>query len=751
MTTSSMIANVIGILVAFIPEGLPLALSMGLTIIASRLCVTYYVLVKQLGTIETLGSISFLASDKTGTLTQNKMTVTSLVVFQNDRPELVNSVDEQNSSALVAAIHRGSVLCNQSKVELLPGETVPIAVGSNGVDKALLEFALKSQVVEEYQNAYVERFLMPFSSATKLTAVVVGKPIPGVGTGCTESVVIVKGAYEYLLGRCSHYMDMNGDIQQVSNEFVDDVNNALVPAVTAGHRVIVIAQSQMLSEAEYPADFDFQVDPSPNFPLSGLVFLACFVISDPPREGVKQAIAELRGAGIKVSMVTGDSAPTATAIAKNVGIITSGNVDRLIDMTRNRRAPTVIEGYTNNAADDDSVSSTKSRETAVVVEGRELDDMDAMKWDFIFSHCELVFARTTPQHKLMIVKQCQERGFRVGVTGDGVNDSPALKRADIGIAMQSGSDVARDAANIILLRDDFNAVVQGVCEGRVIFTNLRKVVAYQMSAGCWGEVLPVLATFFLGMPQPLSSFLMIIISCVSDVFAGIALTRDAPEAGIMREPPRDLKRQRLVDLNLFLYSYLFYGNLISISCFFAFFSYMESRGPTDVLPHHLPDDDNGLRSFPVGYRPSQLIGAWTWGSNSNNLGTDQNNAVTVGQSVYYVTIVVCQMGHLLSIRKKQPYFYDAIMKLYKGEAVNWTKEIKDNLPTLAVVMAWLGAIFSALLFTEVPAIQTSCLTASVPAEYWGMAFGWSALWFLTGEFRKWMIIIFPDTIGRFAW
>ena len=235
--------------------------------------------------------------------------------------------------------------------------------------------------------------------------------------------------------------------------------------------------------------------------------------------------------------------------------------------------------------------------TAVLVHGAELDALPTGGWDFIFEHNEMVFSRTTPEQKLEIVKQAQLRGNRVGVTGDGVNDSPALKRADVGIAMAAGSDVARDAADIVLLNDEFPAVAHGVCEGRLIFANLRKVIAYQISADSWSELLPVLATFFLGMPQPLSTFLMIVLACVTDLFAGVALTNEPSESNIMLKPPRKVRTERLIDAKLVFYAYMFYANMLSLGAFLNYFAYMQSRGTVFPTSQQLSVDTS---AFPIG-------------------------------------------------------------------------------------------------------------------------------------------------------
>ena len=746
MSTSSMIANAISVLVAYVPEGLPLALSMGLTIIANRLCVVHFVLLKRLSTIETLGSMSMLASDKTGTLTQNKMTVTGLITsvetFIDDE---ILSVPREIKNAVL----RLSVLCNQAQLETREGSP-RVAVGSNGIDKALLQYAEKEQVVDLMKMTYRIKVVLPFSSVTKLTATVVYGPYEDTLSASSShtkelcNFVLVKGSPEYILDHCTHFMETTGTISLLAEQQLVDIRTRVEAVCATGCRVIAVAQSPMLDNITYHSHYEFQTEPRPNFPLDGLIFLSCIAVSDPPREGVKDAVVQLRLAGIKIAMVTGDAASTAEAIARQVGII--GDHSKVDTMARYRE---------NNDADvEEGVSGSESN-VAVVVQGKDLDNISSGGWDFVFTHEELVFARTTPEQKLLIVKESQRRGFRVGVTGDGVNDSPALKRADVGIAMQDGSDVSRDAAAIVLLKNDFRAIVYGVREGRLIFSNLRKVIGYQISAGSWSEAIPVLATFFLGMPQPLSSFLMIIICCVTDVAAGVALTNELPEKAAMTEPPRDVKNTPLVDFKLIGYSYLFYGNLQCIGAFFNYFHYMSNRGPTNVISGAIPADDDGNTTFPIAYKPNQLIGAWNWGLDSNNLGEDEAKASNVASSVFFVALVVGQMGHLLSIRRKMPYFSDAIMDVdSEGGSVLrriWN-ELRKARPLPAIILAWIVAVVVANIFNEIPSIQVACGTGSVPPVYWGLAFGWSALWFLLAEIRKWIILLYPNSIiGKTAW
>jgi len=808
MTLSSMIANAISVLVAYVPEGLPLALSMGLTIIARRLCVEHFVLVKRLGTIETLGSISMLASDKTGTLTENKMTVTGILSSDNiaaDTKENSNkllpvTVDmTAASSAYLNGVtplelsYRIATFCNQAAMEeeaapitAAIGDTAAsypegsskrkrVAVGSNATDRALLQWAYQCTAPVAPADAdspfpgYEVLTTQPFSSVTKLTAVVVRH------VKSRDVFVFVKGAPEYIIPRCRDFvvsefkLDNKMQTMPVTAAFSAQMTELIAVESGKGRRIIAQAQLGPLPKDAFPDNFKFTASPTPNFPLTNLTFVSCACISDPPKPTSKAAVEELRKAGILVAMVTGDAAPTAVAISRQVGIVTETEVSdmRMYEPSSQRPTTPVIGTGISNPSDGDmelgkysAVGTAEAPSGALLVTGKDLDLLDEKAWDFIFQHKELVFARTTPEHKLAIVMEAQRRGHRVGVTGDGVNDSPALKRADVGVAMNNGSDVARDAAAIVLLHNDFTALPFAVKEGRLIFENLRKVIGYQISAGCWAEVLPVLATFFLGMPQPLSSFLMIIICCFTDVYAGVALTNEPAEDEIMQRPPRDVKKRRLLDLPLVGYAYMFYANMISIGCFYMYFHYMANRGPPQGIPTPTPADDDGNGVFPAGYTTAQLLGAWNWLLGDGPLSDDQADASAVASSVFFVGIVTSQMFHALSIRRKTPYFYHPIMGL--GKFANDTRNVFERLweevaaipqeIRWPIVAAWAASVATTNFFNYVPVFNQWCGTAPVPALYWGMGFGWAVLWFVIAEIRKWIVYLYPESIvAKTAW
>ena len=741
MTVSSMIANAISVLVAYVPEGLPVALSVSLILIARRLCLVYSVLVKNLLTIESLGSMSFLASDKTGTLTENKMTVVAMLLASG--PLVAESLEKDHS--LFSKLARASVLCNQSRVEVKyededggepeAGRVISRSVvGGNGVDKALLQWAEGQGFVDDMLRSHAIKCTVPFNSASKVMFVV-AQPNEG------EHVVIMKGAPEYVLSRCSNYYDESGATKPLNSAVVSSIRSMIDRAASLGQRVIAIAELS-LPKQRFCDAFEFSDDPYPNFPVTDLTFLSCVAIADPPRAGVKEAVGHLRNAGIKIAMVTGDASNTALAIARQVGIVRdSDSVDE-------------FKQFRQMQATNSSLAAGGHHNEAIVVEGKDLYDVSDKEWEFIFQHSEFVFARTTPEQKLLIVKEIQARDYRVGVTGDGVNDSPALRRSDVGMAMNSGSSVARDAADIVLLNDDFTAIVRGVEEGRLLFSNIRKVIGYCTSAGNWCELLPVLATFFVGIPQPLSSFLMIIICCFTDLYADIALSFEPPETFVMLEPPRDLKKKRLLDVKILAYSFLFYGSMMTIGTFYTYFHYMAHRGPLGGVPTPVPSDDDGRRSFPAGYSASQLVGAWNWGADSGNLGTDETNAANTASSVYFVCLAVGQMGHLISIRRKVPYFYSAIVE-GKGEGNVFQRiwqELLQSPPRVPIVIAMVLSVLTINFFNEIPILQQTCGTGSVPALYWGMAFGWSLVYFIVAEIRKWIIVLYPNSwIAKTDW
>lgn len=299
-------------------------------------------------------------------------------------------------------------------------------------------------------------------------------------------LLVMKGAPERILERCSSIV-IDGEDREMTEEWKEAFNCAYLELGGLGERVLGFCDLN-LDVDKYPEGYPFDPEEA-NFPLDGLRFVGLMSMIDPPRAAVPDAVTKCRSAGIKVIMVTGDHPITAKAIAKSVGIISEGN-ETVDDIATRLNIP---------------VSEVNPRDArAAVVHGGELKELSETQLDeILIHHTEIVFARTSPQQKLIIVEGCQRMGAIVAVTGDGVNDSPALKKADIGVAMGiAGSDVSKQAADMILLDDNFASIVTGVEEGRLIFDNLKKSIAYTLTSNI-PEISPFLLFILADIPLPL--------------------------------------------------------------------------------------------------------------------------------------------------------------------------------------------------------------------------------------------------------
>merc|ERR1712142_936995 len=316
----------------------------------------------------------------------------------------------------------------------------------------------------------------------------------------------MKGAPERILDRCSTIV-IDGTERPLNDEWKDAFNTAYMELGGLGERVLGFCDF-VLPRDQFPVGYPFDADEE-NFPLEGLRFVGLMSMIDPPRAAVPDAVSKCRSAGIKVIMVTGDHPITAKAIARSVGII-SDNSRTIEDLAEERDVPI------------DQINPRDAN--AAVVHGGELKELTEQAMDEILMyHSEIVFARTSPQQKLIIVEGCQRMGAIVAVTGDGVNDSPALKKADIGVAMGiAGSDVSKQAADMILLDDNFASIVTGVEEGRLIFDNLKKSIAYTLTSNI-PEMIPFIIGIFLGLPMPLGTITILFIDLGTDITPCIAM------------------------------------------------------------------------------------------------------------------------------------------------------------------------------------------------------------------------------------
>ncbi|KHJ76661.1 haloacid dehalogenase-like hydrolase, partial [Oesophagostomum dentatum] len=383
------------------------------------------------------------------------------------------------------ALVRIAALCNRA--EFKPGQAdIPVLrrdCTGDASEIALLKFTeLTIGNIAGFREKSPKIAEIPFNSTNKYQVSIHEVP------NSEAYLLVMKGAPERILDVCSTIL-LNGKEEQLDEKLRADFNSAYLELGGMGERVLGFCDFTLPVE-KYPKGYEFDTE-KVNFPLKGLRFVGLMSMIDPPRAAVPDAVGKCRSAGIKVVMVTGDHPITAKAIAKSVGIISEG-AETVEDIAIRRGIPV------------EDVDPLEAK--AAVVHGTDLREMSEDQLaEVIRNHSEIVFARTSPQQKLMIVEGFQKQGQIVAVTGDGVNDSPALKKADIGVAMGiAGSDVSKQAADMILLDDNFASIVIGVEEGRLIFDNLKKSIAYTLTSNI-PEISPFLTYILFGIPLPLGT------------------------------------------------------------------------------------------------------------------------------------------------------------------------------------------------------------------------------------------------------
>ena len=351
---------------------------------------------------------------------------------------------------------------------------------------------------------------------------------------------------------------------------------------------------------------------------------------DPPKKGVAEAITMARNAGVKVFMVTGDHPLTAEAIARKVGIIQYGIT--VEDIARKRHC-------------DVEVVDPRDA-TAAIVYGPKMEKYTKEDWDdLLLGKQEIVFARITPQQKVEIVRNLQERNERVVVTGDGVNDAIALKKADIGVAMgRGGSDVAKEAADVLFMDDDFASIIMAIKEGRTLFDNLKKAIAYTL-CHCILELAPILLNVALDIPLGFASLQMLSVDLGTELAPAISLAYEKTEDDIMDRPPRDCKKDSLVSFRLLSYSYLQGGVIEVMFCFLAYFLTFAYNSTCQVMPHELYDlGSNYFNDKPIG----DYYGDYNICSKE-----DQKHVLYQVQTAWYSTVVLGQFANIWMCKTRQ--------------------------------------------------------------------------------------------------
>ena len=464
----------VGLAVAAIPEGLPaivtIMLSIGVTKMAKKNSI-----IRKLPAVETLGSSSVICSDKTGTLTQNKMKVVD--------------VRSQNKKFIIEL----ATLCTDCDINVESG--VP-QVSGEPTEKAIVEECINMGTVKNKLENFMPRINeIPFDSNRKMMTT-----IHKIGN---KYRIITKGAPDVLLQKCTKQVDLITEMQNQYNIKIKSLENLKIQSdnrqmAQKALRVIAVAYKDLDT---LPSKIDSQ-----NIE-NNLTFVGLIGMIDPPREGVKEAVQVCKNSGIKTVMITGDHLETAKAIAKDLGIL---------------------------------------EQKDMAITGQELDKMSQNQLEKKIRDYS-VFARVTPEHKVRIVKAWQKNGAVVAMTGDGVNDSPALKNADIGIAMgKNGTDVAKNAADIILTDDNFVTIVEAVKQGRNIYDNIKKAIHFLIATNI-GEIVTIFMGLVLGLKSPLLAIQLLWINLVTDSLPAIALGLEKPEKDIMQRKPVDSKKGIFAD------------------------------------------------------------------------------------------------------------------------------------------------------------------------------------------------------------
>lgn len=515
----------VGIIVANVPEGLlptvTLALAMGVQRMAGR-----NALVKKLSSVETLGSTTVICTDKTGTLTQNEMTVREIWAAGREikvggvgyDPTGSFSVDDDKldvrDDQSLSLLWRAASFCNNARL-LAPDETSESwRILGDPTEAALLVAARKGGFDVDAEIRRYPRFSeIPFESKRKRMS--------AIHFSDNGRTAYVKGAPREVLDLCTHIATSDG-VRPITEEDKEQAISHNDEFARQALRVLAMAYRELPEGMnEFKAETVEQE----------LTFVGLMAMMDPPRDSVAAAVKECHRAGIRIIMITGDYGLTAESVARRIGIV--------------------------------------ERDVRIIT-GVEIDKMTDDQLSHAIYETEVIFARVAPEHKMKVVSVLKEHGEVVAVTGDGVNDAPALKRADIGVAMGiAGTDVAKEAADMILTDDNFASIVYAIEEGRAVFDNIRKFITYIFASNI-PEIVPFILMAVFKIPLPLTVMQILAVDLGTDLLPALALGTELPEPGVMDRPPRP-RTERLLNSKVLLRAYFFLGPIQTMACMAGFF------------------------------------------------------------------------------------------------------------------------------------------------------------------------------------
>lgn len=510
-----MIKTAIALSVAAIPEGLPIVATISLARGMVRLS-KQQVIIKKLESVQTLGETGIICTDKTGTLTENKMSVHEFVFFEKTfkADDIKEDLTLRNNEILKKAVNI-SVLCNNS-------EPAHPEINGDAIEYSLLEFAqINGFPIKQIRDSFPRQGEIPFDAETKRMATIHSTP--------QGYFICTKGAIESIIENCSHVLTENGEIELKEKNKWYEVSDK-----TAGEGLRVLAFAYK-AVSQKPTEQEVFQD---------LVFVGIAAVIDPPREDVKEAIKIYKDAGIKVIMITGDHPETAKKIGEEIGLLQPGGDSQIL------HGKDILDFEKLNKEEENTLLNAT------------------------------VFARMIPKQKLDLVNFYQTHGAIVGMLGDGVNDAPALKKADIGIAMGiRGTEAAKEVADVILMDDKFTSTELAIRQGRNIFGNIRQFVVFLLSCNL-AEIIAVAIASITFLPSPLLPLQILFLNLVTDVFPALALGMGKGDKDIMKQPPRNPEESIISPIlwrSIIIYSLSITAGVIGITVYGHFFKNFPSQ------------------------------------------------------------------------------------------------------------------------------------------------------------------------------
>jgi len=541
----------LSLIVANVPEGLLPTITLSLSIASQRMA-KKNALIKNLASVQTLGSVTTICTDKTGTLTKNEMTLQEIYLTSGEYVKISGGGydtegefsfinENKNSKEYLKNLLQSAWFNSRASIE--EGKII-----GDPTELSLVAAAKKYNI--EYEFSKLKEH--PFSSERKMMS--------SFGELNGKKILYVKGAPEAIFEKTAYYQDCEG-VKEFDEAARQRIEKELLAFENRAYRVLAVAVNDSDEE-------------------DGLTLLGLVAIMDAARSEVKEALQKCYSAGIRTIMITGDNANTAAAIGREIGL----------------RFDAVLSGDEVEKLPDEELQELLNEKT-------------------------FIFARMASNQKLRIADLLQKNDEVVAMTGDGVNDAPSLKKADIGIAMGSGTDVAKEAGDMILLDDNFNSIVSAIEEGRTVYYNIKKFVAYILSSNV-PEIVPYVLSFFFKIPNPLSVIQILSIDLGSDMLPGLGLGSEAPEKNIMKRPPVS-KHEKILDWEVFKRGYFFIGIIEACAAMFAFITFLLSHGwqygQVDLNDPHL--QAQAMTMTLLGAITTQLANSWSMRSWDFNIWT----------------------------------------------------------------------------------------------------------------------------------